>query len=294
MAVTAPTASVAENYEKYAMYFDSSATKKDELSMDTFYKLLTAEMTNQDPMEPMSNTEFISQMASMTSLKTQQDALYYNNANYAASLVGKTVTAAAMSGTEMKSDTGVVTSMNLSGGSFRVKVNGTDYLLSNIMEVLPAKNPYEASSQDAAYATALIGKQVTVTSKNSSGDSVVETGTVERIEIKDGAVNVVVNGLAFPLSGVVKAENAASGSGTPGGTNAGNTASTQDIETSPVAPDGTNAGNTASTQDTETSPIAPGGTNAGTDADNTQSPQTSNQSDGTNAADSEALRQLFE
>lgn len=196
---------IQENRAKYAKYF--SDTSNDDMSMDTFYKLLTAEMTNQDPMEPMSNTEFISQMASFTSLQTQKDALYYNNANYAQSLVGKTVTVATVSGSNVYSDTGVVTSMNLTNGEFNVKVNGKSYSLSSIMEVMSSDNPYTVSGNDAAYATSLIGKQVTLSTVNSSGSTVVETGTVQRIEIKDTAITVIVGDLAYPLSSVVKIEN---------------------------------------------------------------------------------------
>jgi flagellar basal-body rod modification protein FlgD len=277
MAVTAPTTSVSDNYERYAQYFDKEAANKDDLSMDTFYKLLTAEMSNQDPMEPMSNTEFISQMASMTSLQTQQDALYYNNANYAASLVGKTVTAAAMAGTEMKSDTGIVTSMNLSGGTFRIKVNGADYLLSNVMEVLPTVNPYNASSQDVSAATALIGKQVTVTSKNSAGDSIIEVGIAQRVEIKDGEVTIVVNDLAFPLSGVTKVENPVTANGDSSTDDDDETyTSTADSETA------LESGAAESTEENpETKPLVP---------EETEETEQEN----TDASESDALRQMFE
>ncbi len=221
------TESIAENRQKYAKYFKSGSN--DEMSMETFYSLLTAEMSNQDPMEPMSNTEFISQMASFTSLKSQQDSLYYSNANYAQSLVGKTVTVASMAGSTLKSDTGVVTSMNLTNGEFNVKVNGKAYSLSSIMEVVTGSNPYQITSNDGAYATSLIGKNVTVSSTTSSGQ-VVDSGIVQRIEIKDNAITVIINDIAFPLSDVVKVENAKATTDTTNNTNTTDKTDTTDTD----------------------------------------------------------------
>jgi flagellar basal-body rod modification protein FlgD len=192
--ISDPVSKIAENRQKYASLFSKTGSN-DDLSMDTFYQLLTAEMTKQDPLEPMSNTEFISQMASFSSLKVQNDALYYNNANYAQSLVGKQVTVAAFQGTELQSASGIVTSMHLSNKTFKVVVNGSEYELSSIMEVMPSVTPYTATGADAGYAASLIGKTVTV-SAGSGINKVVDQGEVEHVEIKDGEITLVINKIA--------------------------------------------------------------------------------------------------
>ena len=66
--------SVQSNHEKYKDLFKNSG-KNDTISTDTFFSLLMAEMSNQDPLEPTSNTEFVSQMAQFTALQAQQDNL---------------------------------------------------------------------------------------------------------------------------------------------------------------------------------------------------------------------------
>ena len=42
------------------------------MQMDDFLQLLTAQIGNQDPLEPMKDTEFISQMANIASLEQMQ------------------------------------------------------------------------------------------------------------------------------------------------------------------------------------------------------------------------------
>lgn len=200
------TQSMAENRERFSKHFEEK--DKDAFSLENFFTLLMAEMSNQDPLEPMSNTDFISNLANFTALKAQQDALYFQNANYAQSLVGKTVTVAAMLGSRFSVETGIVTSMGLADGEFTIKVNGNNYPLSRIMEVTPTNNPFTITGDEGAYATSLIGKQVMITATNDEGRRIVENGIVSRIEIIDNQINVIVGELAYPLSAVIRVEQA--------------------------------------------------------------------------------------
>jgi flagellar basal-body rod modification protein FlgD len=51
---------------------NQAAENNSQLKMDDFLKLLTSQITNPDPLEPMKDTEFISQMANIASLEQMQ------------------------------------------------------------------------------------------------------------------------------------------------------------------------------------------------------------------------------
>ena len=109
------------------------------LTQNDFLQLLVAQMENQDPTNPQSDTEMASQMAQFTSL-TQSSAMSASLAMIQAnSLVGSTVTVS----TDSTGDTtsGVVQSIQLgssaSGGQPEILINGTPYNLSQVLSVAP-------------------------------------------------------------------------------------------------------------------------------------------------------------
>lgn len=218
---TSPTTSRAENYSKYAEAFEENSKGGTTLSIETFFTLLMAEMSNQDPLDPQSNTEFISQLANFTALQNSSNTLYYNTVSYAASLAGKTVTVATAKpdGKGLNVETGTVTGVDISDGTnIEIIVNGKRFLLSNVMNVSGTASTASTGS-DGAYAVSLIGKKVTLYAELDDG-VVLDEGIVENIEVENGVYRVVVNGLSYTLDTVVKVSNPDSGGTTvqPGGT----------------------------------------------------------------------------
>lgn len=79
----------------------TAAPKKTSLGQDQFLKLMTTQMTHQDPTKPMQNGEFLSQMAQFGTVSGIQDlqqsfkdfstAISSDQSLQAASLVGRTV-----------------------------------------------------------------------------------------------------------------------------------------------------------------------------------------------------------
>lgn len=208
---TNPTTSPSETYSRYAEYFQDSNSNST-ISIESFYKLLMAEMTNQDPLEPTSNTEFVSQLASFSALQTNSDSLYYNTIAYATGLAGKTVTIATqgVAKDDLKIVTGVVSGVDISDEkNIEVIVNGERYSLKSVMNVEGTSSNIAGTSMgsDGAYAVSLIGKNVTVNSISNFGESVLDKGIVDSVEIKDGEYRIVVNGYSYALNDVVKVQN---------------------------------------------------------------------------------------
>ena len=87
----------------------SKATNSSALDKDAFLQLLVAQMKYQDPLEPTSNTEYISQCDTFSELEQMQNMSSTMELSRSASLVGQTVTVSTTTDDgETISDTGVV------------------------------------------------------------------------------------------------------------------------------------------------------------------------------------------
>ncbi len=69
----------------------SSSTSNSSLDKDAFLQLLVAQMKYQDPLEPTSNTEYISQYATFSELEQMQNMSASLELSRASTLVGQTV-----------------------------------------------------------------------------------------------------------------------------------------------------------------------------------------------------------
>lgn len=112
-------------------------TNGSELGMQDFLNLLTAQLANQDVMNPTNDTEFIAQMAQFSSLQAMQTLTELTHAQYGASMVGKNVLVASYDKNgQIVQETGVITRAKFMGGKVAVTINDKDYDLSQIMDVL--------------------------------------------------------------------------------------------------------------------------------------------------------------
>ncbi len=104
------------------------------VSVDDFLQLMIAQLTNQDFMDPVDDTQYVTQLAQFSSMEAMQELSYYSQTNYVSSLLGKTVTAASYGiGGSVAQETGVVSKVNFSGDEFTFTVNGKEFLMSQIM-----------------------------------------------------------------------------------------------------------------------------------------------------------------
>lgn len=185
------------NYEKYRDKYKDSTD--DLVNSETFLNLMVAEMTNQDPLEPTSNTDFIAQLAQFTQLTYAQDSSKFAMANYAATLVGKIATGSKMDGTQLVTKTGVVESVTQTkNNSYMVKIDGVEF---DIKKITAVKDKGSSDSDSAtgglssnalanliANAANMVGKYATV----SVGEKDTKSGFIDSIKVKDGKITAVI------------------------------------------------------------------------------------------------------
>lgn len=112
------------------------------LGMQDFLNLLVAQMTNQDAMNPMDNTEFIAQMAQFSSLQAMTDLSKVTMQGQATSLIGKNVVVAKYNSKgQLEVQEGVVQRVTIHSGETKLYVNDTEYDYSNVMEIKNIEKP---------------------------------------------------------------------------------------------------------------------------------------------------------
>lgn len=198
---------IKNNYEQFKDKFVDK--DKELISQETFLKLLVAEMSNQDPLEPTSNTEFISQLAQFSSMQYMQDSSKYAMATYASSLVGKTVTASKMDGPDLVLKTGVVEKVVYKNNSYAVTVDGEEFDISKVTSVVADGSVSSGFGSNTlsdriARAAAMIGKYAFVKTGEKTEDSKDEMveGFIESITVKDGEINIVVGGKPYSMDSI--------------------------------------------------------------------------------------------
>jgi len=114
------------------------------LGQDAFLQLLIAEMQHQDPLEPTTNTEWISQMATFSQLEELQALSTTTENTQMFSLVGKTVivTTEDASGNKQLKE-GVVDFISMSGKNAKLSIDGSLYALEDLYSVVDSDYLYD-------------------------------------------------------------------------------------------------------------------------------------------------------
>ncbi len=130
------TVSATSSATSAASAYTSSATTpqlpQQTINQDDFLKLLVAQLSAQDPMNPVSDTDFAAQMAQFSTLQQTQTMQKDMSGMQAASLLGKNVEVQNAKG---QIDIGAVSAITLQSGTPSVIVNGQSYDLSQILAV---------------------------------------------------------------------------------------------------------------------------------------------------------------
>jgi flagellar basal-body rod modification protein FlgD len=113
------------------------------LGENDFLQLLTTQLQNQDPLQPMSDTDFIAQMATFSQLSAQttlnSDFSSYSAANSittAQSYIGQTVTVSGAA-EGAAAATGTVTGITVLNGQPQLTIGGVSYSVSDVTAIAP-------------------------------------------------------------------------------------------------------------------------------------------------------------
>ena len=109
-----------------------STNSSSSLGKDDFLKLLVTQLQTQDPMNPMDDTQFISQMAQFTSLEQMKNMNTSVQMTQATSYIGKQVTWDNDQGVEQ---TGVVKSVRMVNSEPKIIIGDQSIALAKITSV---------------------------------------------------------------------------------------------------------------------------------------------------------------
>ena len=134
------SASVVDGILQQTATTSSDKSKKtsggSSLGKDDFLQLLVAQMKYQDPLEPTSNTEYISQYATFSELEQMQNMSATMELSRASDLVGKTVVVEHTdSSGKTSSDMGIVDYISYENNKAIVWINNQSWSLDDVKEV---------------------------------------------------------------------------------------------------------------------------------------------------------------
>ena len=221
MAEIQGVSSATSPYEKAT--YSAKSNDKNTLSIESYFKLLSAQLANQDMTSPMDNSEMMAQMTQMAMVQSlgtmttnMKQEMALTKTSYLAGLIGKEVSAKVPEAEQKanpdapKEKSGVIASVNLTGDepSFRLQGDVTDYPLESLLMVRQA---------GAASETSTTGSTVTATGTGTTAPGASTTAP--------GATSSTSGTTASPSAATAGSATAAPAASTVGASATGTTGS---------------------------------------------------------------------
>ncbi|HOM02060.1 MAG TPA: flagellar hook capping FlgD N-terminal domain-containing protein [Acetivibrio sp.] len=160
----------------------SSKRNTGELGKDEFLNLLITQLQYQDPLNPVDDKEFISQMAQFSALEQMQNLNTSFSATKAFNMIGKYITGStgdSTSGTSLVE--GIVRSVKMQSGKTYLEVNGVDIPVENVLSV--SDEYVQFNSSNISQYTGIIGYEVKGSVYDAkTGDIIAVSGIVREIQ----------------------------------------------------------------------------------------------------------------
>ena len=225
MAEIQGVSSATSPYEKAT--YSAKSNDKNTLSIESYFKLLSAQLANQDMTSPMDNSEMMAQMTQMAMVQSlgtmttnMKQEMALTKTSYLAGLIGKEVSAKVPEAEQKanpnapKEKSGVIASVNLTGDepSFRLQGDVTDYPLESLLMVRQAGAASESSTTGSAVTAP--GASAATTAPGASAATTAP-----------GAISSTGSSTASPSAATAGSATPAAAASTAGASTAGTTGS---------------------------------------------------------------------
>lgn len=177
------------------------------LDKDAFLKLLVTQMQYQDPLNPVDDKQFLSQMAQFTSLEQMQNMNLTSSKSQAYSMIGKEVYAETYNSETYKFEQieGYVAAVTMKNGKPYLMVmndkseDPIEVSLDDVKEVYDT-NAYSTASQmqgiydsmSVSQNMALVGKYIQAITVDANGDPIFVEGQVDYVKFYNNQALLVV------------------------------------------------------------------------------------------------------
>lgn len=116
------TASTGKKYN--AVFGDNES----DLSVNDFFNMMIQQLTNQDFMNPVDDTQYLAQMAQFATMQEMMDLCQFSKQNYVMGMLGRSVTVSKNEiGGESTSVTGKVDKITVENNEYKIYVDGKPY-----------------------------------------------------------------------------------------------------------------------------------------------------------------------
>lgn len=196
-------------------------------TFDTFLKLLTSQLKNQDPLKPMDSSEFTQQLVSYSQVEQQINTnknleslvSSMQAASFAGAIgyIGKTIEAEGNAG-GLKAGGSIDWIYELDGAAAATKLTVSDKdgktILTKTGDNGAGRHDFKWDGKDSSGKVMPAGSYtLTVTAADASGKSIASTifrtGVVEGVETMDGVQQLIVGGQAVPIADVTSVRQVA-------------------------------------------------------------------------------------
>lgn len=186
-----------------------------DMTSQDFLELMMVQLSNQDFMNPVDDTQFLSQMAQFTTMQQTQEMANLFKQSYVLSLVGQNVTAAKFKvNGEIDTATGIISKISLLDNEYLLYIGDKAFSLDQIMSLNAPGATDSGETQEpgndytqSGFLLSLMGKPVTV--KLEGYDAV--SGLVQKVSM-DG-LKFLVQDQWYTLEDLVSIDTAEEGPG---------------------------------------------------------------------------------